>query len=93
MKLVRPKPTRLDLELAGEARFVFRYEDIVTAITNPRHVMNERYRVLLEQSRPSDPVQPFMPHLANEMTVQQLIDVVAFCHGVYREQLAEYSEK
>ncbi|MFT5467024.1 MAG: hypothetical protein ACI8UO_002127, partial [Verrucomicrobiales bacterium] len=51
VELAQPKGRRrLDLILAGETRFVKRYEDLLTAIANPRHVMNERYREMLAQS-------------------------------------------
>lgn len=88
-----PKP-RLELSLAQELRFVKGYEDLLTAITNPRHVMNERYRALLEQSvGGAGDVEPFMPNFVESLTVKQLIDLAAFLDAAYKEALPAYGKK
>ncbi len=81
---------RLDLALAAEVRFVKSYEDIITAITNPRHVMQDRYKALLQATSPEGDVEPFMPMLSAQMTAQQLIDIVTFLDSVYAETASEY---
>ncbi|MEM1293820.1 MAG: c-type cytochrome [Verrucomicrobiota bacterium] len=89
-KVNQPADARLDLLLGEEVRFVKRYEDMITAITNPRHVMNERYRALLDRTLEGDDVEPFMPKLTESMTVQQLVDLVEFLDRFYQSQLPGY---
>ena len=85
----QPKELRLDLELASEVRFVKGYLDILTAITNPRHVMTEQYQALLKKDQD---VEPFMPVLTEKMTARQLIDLVEFLDETYREQIPGYGK-
>ena len=91
-KLKQPEKHRITLELAAEKRFVKRYEDIILAITNPRHVMNERYKALLQQTQPDGDVEPFMPRLTDSMTAQQMIDIVEFLDEAYAAALAGYQK-
>ena len=70
------------LELGGETIYVKAYSELVTSIINPNHRISERYReeqrntsILLESPMP-------MPHIEN-MTVRQLIDLVAFLDSRY----------
>ena len=87
-----PKPEgkrRFDLKLAEESRFVKRYEDIVLAITNPRHVVSERYRAILTDAEARGEIEPFMADLTNDMSVRQLMDMVAFLDEVYAKALAD----
>lgn len=86
----QPDKARLQLQLGEEMRFVKRYEDLITAITNPRHVMNDQYRALLEQTPGGTDVEPFMPKFTESMTVQQLIDLVEFLDVSYQSQLPGY---
>ncbi len=81
---------RLNLSLAKEVRFVKRYEDIITAITNPRHVMNEQYKSILSKAELAGDVEPFMPDLSDFMSAKQLIDLVTFLDAVYDAQLPTY---
>jgi hypothetical protein len=76
-------------ELGGVTSAVRTYGDLMTSIINPNHVISEEYR---EQLRlrgivPLDSPMP-MPHIDN-MTVRQLIDIVAFLDSRYL-QLAGY---
>ena len=70
-------------ELGGETAFVKAYSGLVTSIINPDHRISEQY---LEQQRrqvrplPQAPMP--MPHIDN-MTVRQLIDIVAFLDSRY----------
>jgi hypothetical protein len=71
------------LELGGETIFVRSYAELVTSIINPDHVVSEEYRdrQLLEGALPLESPMP-MPHIDN-MTVRQLIDLVAFLDSRY----------
>ena len=71
------------LELGGATTSVKTYAELTTSIINPDHMISERYR---EQLRlvavvPTESPMP-MPQLDN-MTVRQLIDLVAFLDSRY----------
>lgn len=83
-------PRRLDLMLAGETRFVKSYEDLITAITNPKHVITEQYRAILSGAELQGSIEPLMPDYTNDMSVRQLMDLVAFLDQAYRENLSAY---
>ena len=83
---------RLDLRLASEQRFVKSYKDIITAITNPQHVINEQYRSILNKPELNGSIKPFMPDLTREMSARQLMDLVAFLDKVYAGSLEGYGE-
>ena len=80
---------RFDLKLAEEVLFVKRYEDLVIAITNPRHVVSERYRAILTDAEARGEIEPFMPDFTNDMSVRQLMDIVAFLDDVYSNAQAD----
>ncbi len=91
VNIERPPQERvIDLPLAVERRFVKRYEDIVLAITNPRHVINEQYRAILKDSDLQGGIEPLMPDLTDQMSVAQLMDLTAFLHRAYSRELAGY---
>lgn len=71
------------LELGGETVYVRSYAELVTSIINPNHAISEKYRDqrLLEGALPLESPMP-MPHIDN-MTVRQLIDLVAFLDSRY----------
>jgi hypothetical protein len=84
---------RLDLKLAvSEPRFVKDYQDLLTAITNPRHVIQERYRQLLSPDRQAE-AEPFMLDLTARMTVRQLIDLLAFLDERYAAGQSGYAPR
>ncbi len=83
---------RLNLPLAGEARFVRSYEELIIAITNPQHVVTERYREILSGPEQAGEIKAFMPDLTNDMSVRQLMDLVAFLNDAYATQLKEYEK-
>lgn len=91
-----PKPEgkrRFDLKLGEELRFVKRYEDLVLAISNPRHVVSERYRAILTDAEARGEIEPFMPDFTNDMSVRQLMDIAAFLDDVYSNaQAASYGK-
>lgn len=91
VELPEPKgKRRLDLTLANEIRFVKNYEDLVTAITNPKHVVTEQYRAILTQAEVQGGIEPLMPDFTNEMSVRQLMDIVSFLDEIYRSALPGY---
>jgi len=71
------------LELGGETSTVRTYGGLMTSIINPNHEISEAYRdrLLLRGEVPLDSPMP-MPHIDN-MTVRQLIDIVAFLDSRY----------
>jgi len=85
-------PRRLELGLGGRARFVKRYEDLVVAITNPRHVVTEQYRAILSNAEASGGIEALMPDLTKDMSARQLMDLAAFLDAAYRAALAEYAK-
>lgn len=87
---VSPEKKWIDLELAFETRFVKRYEDIILAITNPRHVINEQYREILNEAELQGGIDPLMPDLTDDMSAKQLMDLTAFLHEVYTRELPDY---
>ncbi len=73
------------LELGGETMVAKSYADLLTSIINPNHVISDRYREQLRLSAevPLDSPMP-TPRIDN-MSVRQLIDLVAFLDSVYQE--------
>lgn len=71
------------LELGGGTTNVKTYADLMTSVINPNHVVSERYRqrLVLQGTIPTESPMP-MPHIDN-MTVRQLIDLVAFLDSRY----------
>ncbi len=71
------------LELGGETTVVKNYAELMTSVINPNHHISEKYRerLLLAGAMPLESPMP-MPHIDN-MTVRQLIDLVAFLDSRY----------
>jgi hypothetical protein len=94
-KVNLPAPSgkrRIDLTLASELRFVKRYEDLILAITSPRHVINEQYRAILSNAELQGAVEPLMPDLTDHMSAKQLMDLTAFLDEAYTATLPEYGK-
>jgi Cytochrome c len=72
------------LELGGETTSVKSYAELMTSIINPNHTISERYRErqALNAVVPLESPMP-MPNIDN-MTVRQLIDLVAFLDSRYQ---------
>jgi len=83
---------RIELNLAGQVRFVKRYEDLVIAITNPRHVVTEQYRAILTGAEASGGIEPVMPDLTKDMSARQLMDLTAFLDAAYRAGQESYGK-
>ena len=71
------------LELGGETTQVKSYAELMTSIINPDHVISERYRdrLALNTVIPLESPMP-LPNIDN-MTVRQLLDLVAFLDSRY----------
>jgi sulfur-oxidizing protein SoxX len=71
------------LELGGETTSIKSYAELMTSIVNPNHFISERYRdrLLLNAEVPLESPMP-TPDIDN-MTVRQLIDLVAFLDSRY----------
>lgn len=83
---------RLDLKIAEEVRYVKGYEDLIVAITNPRHVVTERYRAILSDAEFQGAIEPFMSDLTDHMSVRQLLDLVTFLNEVYTKAQPSYGK-
>ena len=70
----------VQLELGGEVIAAKSYQDLMTSIINPNHIISERYRQQLLLV-PSDSPMP-RPDI-DTMTVRQLIDLVTLLHSRY----------
>ena len=84
---------RLELMLADEIRFVKSYEDLIIAITNPKHVVAEQYRAILTNEELHGSIEPLMPDLTADMSARQLMDLVAFLDAAYHGALSGYDLK
>lgn len=73
-----PAPVSFNLTLGGETVRVRTYGQLVTSIINPSHVISEQYRKELAEAN----VSP-MPRYNHVMTVEQMIDLVAFLQAHY----------
>ena len=78
-------PGNFNLTLGGKVTRVKTYGELVTSIINPSHVLSESYRQQLKAARESP-----MPDFNRQMTVQQLIDLVAFLQPHYQVVSPEY---
>ena len=73
----------VQLRLGGENGAVNNYAELMTSIISPNHVISEKYReqLRLDAAVPLNSSMP-MPPIDN-MTVRQLIDLVAFLDSKY----------
>ena len=71
------------VSLGGDLIFAKTYGDLVTSIINPDHALADQYLDQLSSSARRTAVSSPM-YLKEEMSVGQLIDVVAFLNSRYR---------
>ena len=83
--------SELSLHLGGEIHYVKAYGDLLTSITNPEHLISEKYRAILESNGNSD-IRSAMPSFNQRMTVEQLIDIITFLDSRYRLLAPDYSD-
>jgi len=70
------------LELGGKVYRVRNYGELMTSVVNPDHVISRKYVALLEKADREALISP-MPYFIEDMTVAELIDLVAFLHAQY----------
>jgi mono/diheme cytochrome c family protein len=68
------------LEIGGEVYRVKNYGELLTAVVYPDHVISRPYIALTSP----------MPYFGDEMTVSELIDLVAFLHAQYTKLQPKY---
>jgi L-cysteine S-thiosulfotransferase len=73
-----PAPISFNLTLGGETVRVRTYGQLVTSIINPSHVVSAQYQKELTDAKESP-----MPKFNHVMTVEQMIDLVAFLQAHY----------
>lgn len=83
---------RIEVTLGAKLHFARNYENIVTAITNPRHVIAEEYKALLTKPEQAGGIEPIMPDFTKSMNVRQLMDITAFLDDVYRREQQNYGK-
>ena len=71
---------RLNIVLGGETPMVKTYGQLVTSIINPSHIVSYRYK---EQLAAEEGKLSPMPEFNKTMTVEQMIDLVAFLQSRY----------
>jgi len=76
-----PGVSPVTLELGGTIVYAKTYADLVTSIINPSHVVTDEYLASLPRDARggSMSIMPFK----NQMTVEQLIDLVIFLNSRY----------
>ena len=82
----------LQIKLGSKLIGAKKYEDIVFAITNPKHFLTERYKELLSKAELQGSIEPLMPDLTKDMSAKQLMDIVTFLDSVYRKEQPEYGK-
>ena len=84
-ELVEPEQRGVEVRLGGKVHRVHTYGELVTAVVHPSHDISKAY--------PTEAVsrdgESLMVDMNDTMTVQQLIDVVAFLQAAYEEYLPE----
>jgi len=77
------------LALGGEVYRVKNYGELLTAVVNPDHVISPQYKAMLAKAEREAVISP-MPYYGEEMTVAELIDLVAFLHAQYTKLQPQY---
>ena len=77
------------LEIGGKVYRVKNYGELLTAVVNPDHIISRKYIALLEQADRDVVLSP-MPYYGEEMTVAELIDLIAFLHAQYIKLQPDY---
>lgn len=68
----------ITVALGGEVTRIRTYGDLVTSIINPSHIISDKYQKQLEGAHSP------MPQFNRDLTVGQLIDLVAFLQPRYK---------
>jgi len=70
------------LELGGKVYRVKDYGELLDAVVNPSHIISPKYLMTLDKEDRKNAETP-MPNLTEQITVAELIDLVAFLHAQY----------
>jgi len=70
------------LEIGGKVYRVRNYGELLDSIVNPDHIISAKYRMALKNDADKNAGTP-MPNFNEELTVAELIDLVAFLHDQY----------
>jgi hypothetical protein len=77
------------IEIGGEVYRVRDYGELLTAVVNPDHIISPKYIAMLERADREAIISP-MPYYGEDMTVAELIDLVAFLHAQYTKLQPQY---
>ena len=77
------------LEIGGEVYRVKNYGELLTAVVNPDHIISPKYIAMLEKANREAVISP-MPYYGEEMTIAELLDLVAFLHAQYTRLQPQY---
>ena len=77
------------LEIGGKVYRVKSYGQLLTAVTNPDHIISPKYVAMLAKADREAVISP-MPYFGEEMTVAELIDLVSFLHAQYTRLQPQY---
>jgi mono/diheme cytochrome c family protein len=77
------------LDLGGQVYRVQDYGELLTAVTNPDHILSPKY-VNLQKQAGRDVAHTPMPDFSEQMTVAELIDLVEFLHAQYSKLEPKY---
>lgn len=72
----------ITLEIGGKVFRVRNYGELLDSVVNPDHIISAKYRMALENDNRKDIKSP-MPNFNEQLTVAELIDLVAFLHDQY----------
>jgi len=72
----------ITLEIGGKVFRVRNYGELLDAVVNPNHIISPKYRMALDSTARKDLESP-MPNFNEQLTVAELIDLVAFLHDQY----------
>ncbi len=79
-KIQQPDKPELSIPLGGKVRHIQTYGELVTSVINPSHKLAKGYPILMITSAPGT---SRMKNYNETMTVNQLIDLVAFLQTQY----------
>jgi mono/diheme cytochrome c family protein len=77
------------LKIGGKVYRVKHYGELLTAVTNPDHIISPAYIAMLAKADREAMISP-MPYYGEEMTVAELIDLVSFLHAQYTRLQPQY---
>ena len=77
------------LDLGGKVYRVRDYGELLTAVTNPDHIISPKYLNMQKQAG-REVVHTPMPDFTEQMTVAELIHLVEFLHAQYSKMEPKY---